>query len=344
MPPVSGKKTRKPEQSLWTKYTREVNIFFKRINRQEVLTYLVFVLIAAFFWVIQTASQENEAEYTIDFKVENQPSNIVFTTQIPEQFRVKIKDKNINLINYSYNNQLDSLAVDFNNYADANGNFRLSSAELQALLINELFSTTQITSVTPALIDARFAVAQGKVVPVVFSADISTAANYRSLAPQITPDSVLIHAPSAILDTITMIKTKYFEQHSCKDTLNLTMPLQLAVGVKSTPSRIKVMVPISRYVEKILNGLDINVTDVPNGLNLSVFPNKAAVSCLVDFYHYSEINAEDFFISVSYKSIKNAKQKTIPVDIISYAKPGLVDNIKLHTKEVEYIIEDVTNE
>lgn len=340
--PATGRKSKRPEpdQTFWEKTSRKVNIFVKRVNRQEVLTFLVFVLIAAFFWVIQTASQEHDAEYTVEFTVDNLPSNTVFTTKVPDQFKVTIIDKNINLMNYTYSHLLDSLSVDFNSYTDANGNFRISSAELQALLINKLYSTTQITSVSPSLIDAKFAITKGKKVPVILSADISTADNYRSLPPQITPDSVVVHAPNALLDTISMITTNYYQAFDRKDTVNITLPLQLAVGVKSTPSQVNVMVPVARFVEKTIGGLDINVTDVPNGMSLSVFPNKTAISCLVDFSHYADINAEDFFISVSYNSIKSREQTTIPVEIISYANPGLVDHIRLHTPEVEYILEE----
>lgn len=339
--PAASRKNKEPEpKSFWKKTIREVNIFFRRINRQEVLTFLAFVLIAAFFWLIQTASQEHDSSYNIEFCVENLPANTVFTTQVPHQFKVTVKDKNINLLNYTYSHQLDSLSVDFNSYTDANGNFRISSAELQALLINKLYSSTQITSVIPSLIDAKFAITKGKKVPVVFSADISAADNYRCLPPIITPDSVVIHAPNAILDTISMIITDYYEVHDRKDTVDIIIPLQLEVGVKSTPEKVSVIVPVSRFVEKVINGLHINISDVPAGQTLSVFPNRIDISCLVDFSHYSDISAEDFYISVSYNSIKSTDQKTIPVEIISYANPGLVDNIRLHTTEVEYLIEE----
>ena len=321
-------------------FLRKVNIFFRRINRQEVLTFLIFLLISAFFWVIETASEETDTFYLVEFRVENQPANTVFTTQIPKQLKVSVKDKNINLLSYSYKNKIDSLVVDFNRYNDAIGNFRISGAELQALLINELFPSTQITSLTPSLIDAKFAITKGKTVPVVLSADVSAADNYRCLPPIVMPDSVVVHAPNAILDTISMIKTEYYEGLDLKDTINVTLPLQLAVGVKSTPSEVDIIFPVARFVEKKFNGVPVNVIDVPNGLSLAVFPNRVDVTCLVDFSHYSDITTEDFYLTVSYNSIKSSKQKTMPIDIICYANPGLVNNIILQTSEVEYIIEE----
>lgn len=340
MPTSRKTKEEARRQPFWHRLYREVNIFFKRITRQEVLTFLVFLLLSAAFWAIVTASEESDATYTVTFCVQDQPASTVFTTQIPKELKVSVKDKNINLFNYSTSKVLDSLVVDFNRYTDAMGNFRISGAELQALLINNLYPSTQITSLTPSLIDARYAVTEGKTVPIILSADLSPADNYRCLPPVIMPDSVTVHAPSAILDTISMIQTEYYEAYSLKDTLTLDLPLQLAVGVKSTPATVSVLIPVARFVEKTFNDVEIRITDVPNGETLTIFPNRVGISCLVDFSHYIDIAPEDFYVTVSYNSIKSADQKTIPVEVISYANPGLVDNIRLLTTEVEYIIED----
>lgn len=340
MPNAGRRNQRSEQQTFWQKINREVNIFFRRTNRQEVLTFLTFVLIAAFFWVIETASEENDATFYVEFNVVNQPANTVFTTQLPKELKVSVKDKNINLINYSYKNKIEPLAVDFTSYNDALGNFRISGAELQALLINQLSPSTQITALSPSLIDAKFAITKGKTVPIVFSSDITAAPNYRCLTPVLTPDSVTIHAPNAILDTISMITTDFYEAHNLKDTLNITLPLQLAVGVKSSPTITNIMIPVARFVEKTFTGVQVEVIDLPADCELSIFPNRIDFSCLVDFSHYADITEEDFYLTVSYNSIKSSDQKYIPIEIISYANPGLVSNIQLHTSEVEYIIDE----
>lgn len=337
---TKDKKEHRPERSFWANIKLKVNIFLKRINRKEVLTFLAFLFISFFFWVIQSASEENDASFLVDLKIDNQPAEMVFTTQIPHQLKITIKDKNRNLLNYSYGNQLDSLVVDFNRYTDASGNFRISGAELQALLINKLFPSTQITSLTPSLIDARFAITKGKKLPVILRADFTASDNYRCMEPIITPDSVIVHAPNSILDTLTCIHTEFYEAHDLKDSLKVELQTDLEIGVKATPSTVKVSVPVARFVEKSFQGVKINAVDVPEGLNLTLFPNQTDITCLVDFSHYKDISPEDFFVSVSYNSIKSSTQKYIPVDVFNYSSGHFVSNVKLNVNQVEYIIDE----
>jgi len=337
---TKGRKEHNPERSLWAVFKLKVNIFLKRINRQEVLTFLVFLFISFFFWVIQSASEENDASFLVALKIENQPADMVFTTQVPQQLKITIKDNNMNLLNYSYGDQLDSLVVDFNRYTDAAGNFRISGAELQALLINKLFPTTQITSLTPSLIDARFAITEGKKLPIILNADFTASDNYRCLPPILTPDSVLVNAPSAILDTMTCVQTRFIEAHDLKDSIKIDIPINLEVGVKATPSKVRISVPVARFVEKRIQDVQIKTVDVPEGLELSIFPNKTNITCLVDFSHYKDVSPEDFFVSVSYNSIKSSTQRYIPVDVINYSSSIYVSNIKLDVSQVEYIIDE----
>lgn len=337
---AQDKKVNNDKQSFWIVAIRKVNIFFRRINRQEVLTFLSFLLISTFFWVIKSASEETDVTYLMTLNIQNIPSDIVFTSQVPKQVKLSIKDKNINLLNYSYQSDLDTLDVDFNSYHDALGNFRVSGAELQALLLNKLYPSTLITAITPSLIEAKYAVTEGKSVPVVFVSDITTADNYRCHQPILSVDSVLVHAPSNILDTITMAMTERYIAEQLKDSVTITVPLDLAVGVKATPATINILIPVAKFVEKTLHGVKVNVIDVPNDESMSIFPNKVDISCLVDASFYSDVNEEDFYLTVSYNNIKSNDQKTVPIDCISYANGGLVTNIRLNTKEVEYIIDE----
>ena len=137
-----------------------------------------------------------------------------------------------------------------------------------------------------------------------------------------------------------MAMTERFYADHLTDSATVTIPLDLAVGVKATPASINVLIPVAKFVEKTLKDVKINVIDVPFNESMSIFPNKIDISCLVDVSYYADIDEEDFYLTVSYNSIKSNDQKTIPIDCISYANGGLATNIRLHTTEVEYIIDE----
>lgn len=318
---------------------RKVNIFIGRTNRKEVLTFLLFVLVSGFFWIVLTSREETASEFMVEFIIEDQPQDMVFTTHVPTSLKVTITDTNARLLNYSVNDRLTSLSVDFERYADAIGNFRISAAELQSLLRERLFSSTQITAVSPSLIDARFAQTEGRKFPVVVSGIYIPAENYRLRPMLINPDSVVINAPNAVLDTMKCVYTEAKAYYGLRDTLTETLSLELPLGVKATPAKVEITAPVAQYVEKVFDNMEIKTTELPKGKRLLIFPYSVRLTCLVDFHHYRQLTEEDFDISVSYDSIPTSDGRHLPILIKYKDEPTLVTNIQVYPQKVEYILE-----
>lgn len=335
---MANPKTNKQGQQQST-FIRKVNIFVGRTGRKEVLTFLLFVLVSAFFWVAQTAREETSTDYLVDLHIENQPQGMVFTTHVPTQLKVTVSDTNLRQLNYSVNHRIEALSVDFDRYADAMGNFRLSAAELQSLLRAELFSSTTITAVNPSLIDARFAVTEGRMYPIVVKGTYLPADNYRLRPLIIQPDSVVINAPNAVLDTLQCVYTIATQHYDLRDTLVETLALELPLGVKATPAEVTVTAPVSQYVEKVLDNLVVRATDLPAHRRLLTFPYYVRITCLVDFHHYRELTADDFDITVSYDSIASSDSKLLPITVKYKDDPTLVTNIQVHPSQVEFVLE-----
>ncbi|MBO6012730.1 MAG: YbbR-like domain-containing protein [Bacteroidales bacterium] len=311
------------------------------ISRRDVLTFSVFLLVSAFFWLAQSAYEQSDSTFEVALHIENQPAGAVFTTHVPKSLKVTLYDNNIHLLAYGKNNRLQSLTVDFDRYADIAGNFRISGAELQSLLLNELSSTTQITAISPALIDARYALTEGKKVPVVLNADISTRGNFRDFEPILSTDSVLVHAPGYILDTLQFVQTELLSGSDLTDSVQTRVAIQLGMGVKVSPDSIDVTIPVIQYVEKIFPETDITASGVPSGKRLVLFPRKAQVRCLVNFTRYNRISADDIRLSVSFDSLrKHPELESLPVNLSTDLDETDVYGIRFEPKTVEFSIEE----
>ena len=332
-------KSDKPQGQQQSTFIRKVNIFIGRTSRKEVLTFLLFVMVSGFFWIVQTAREETAAEFMVELKIENQPQGSVFTTHVPSKLKVTVTDMNSKLLNYSVNKRIESISVDFDRYADAMGNFRISAAELQSLLRADLFSSTSITAVSPSLIDARFAVTEGRKFPIVVKGAYIPAENYRLRTLISDPDSVTINAPNAVLDTMQCVYTIATQHYDMRDTLIETLPLELPIGVKATPAEVKVTAPVAQYVEKVFDHLVVKTTDLPRGKRLLIFPYAIRLTCFVDFHHYRQLTEEDFEITVSYDSIANADGKYLPIAVRYKDEQTQVTNIQIHPQKVEYVLE-----
>lgn len=320
-------------------FLRKVNIFIGRTSRKEVLTFLLFVLVSGFFWIVQSSREETASEFLVDLIIEDQPQDMVFTTHIPTSLKVTITDTNARLLNYSVNDRLTSLTVDFERYADAIGNFRISAAELQSLLRERLFSSTKITAVSPSLIDARFALTEGRKIPVVAPGVYIPAENYRLRPMLIKPDSVVINAPNLVLDTMKCVYTESKAYYDLRDTLTETLSLELPLGVKATPSKVEVTAPVAQYVEKVFDNFEVKTARLPKGKKLLIFPYSVRLTCFVDFHHYRQLTEDDFEVFVSYDSIKTSDGRHLPI-LINYKDDAtLVTNLQTYPQEVEYILE-----
>ena len=325
----------------WPKFLRRVNISFRRVRRREVLTFLLCVGIASFFWIVQTAREENVQDFVVTLMVTDQPQDMVFTTHIAKELRVSLSDTNSKLFNYGYNHRLQTLTVDFERYADAVGNFRISAAELQSLLSAQLLSTTRIQSVSPSLIDARFAQTEGRKFPVRSMGKYVPADNHRLHQLSIEPDSVVINAPSSVLDTLQYVYALDSSHWNLRDTLVLDLPLELPIGVKATPSQVRVTVPVVQYVEKVFDEVVLRVTDEPRHHHLIVFPYAVRVTCLVDFANYRTITAEMFEATVSFNDVSKTDEQNpyLPIRVSYHGPADAVTNITVQPGKAEFVVE-----
>ena len=322
-------------------YIKKVMDNLPTIGRQDVMTFSIFVVVSFIFWVVQSSYEKSDMDYDVALHIENMPAGAVFTTHIPDKLTVTLYDNNIHLANYATKSSLRHLTVDFNRYADVAGNFRISGAELASLIQNELSSTTQITAMYPSLIDARYALTKGKKVPIRLKAKLFTRGNYKDFPARLTPDSVLIHAPSAILDTMTFIETEAIDYRDLTDTLRCKVALNQGLGIKATPDTVSLLVPVMQYVNKTFHKVPIQVKGVPRGKKLILFPRQADVECLANFAHYNYYTNADIRLIVLYDSLRvNPKRQYLPVKFETSLTEADIYNIKLSTPKVEYSLEE----
>lgn len=321
---------------------RKAVIFFNRRQTKEAMTFLAFLGVSASFWVLQSIYEESDRSFEVEVAISGMPTSAVFTTAIPQTLKVTIHDRSIALLRYSYHHTLESIDIDFGRYADEAGNFRISGAELQSLLHSGLEGTTQITSVSPSLIDARFAMAEGRRVPVVYEGTYIAQMQYRCAPVVLTPDSVTVYAPAALLDTIRALRTVSRDYMALTTTVSERLPLDMPVGVKAVPDHVQLHIAVEEYVEKTLTGVRVDAIGVPDSLRLRLFPAAVNVSCNVNVSQYKLIDTAGFRLVVAYDDILSgrASARCLPVNVDK--SPAEATHIRVRPDSVEYLIEETT--
>ena len=153
--------------------------------------------------------------------------------------------------------------------------------------------------------------------------------------PFTNPDSVLVHGPQNILDTLKAVNTKAYEfnelSHNLLRNVQLNIPPELICDTKE----VLLNIPVEQYTEAAFE-IPVNVINVPDSLLIKTFPSKIKVSCRIGISEYNKLNNNSFKAIINFKKRSQAMSK-LPVQLTNY-----LDNVisaDFYPKEVEYVIE-----
>ena len=86
---------------LQRKWIKIKDSLFNKKNR-ELLVFFVFFCISSVFWLLQTLNESFDTEIAVPMRLTNVPSDVVITTDLPEELKVTVHDKGTVLMRYLY--------------------------------------------------------------------------------------------------------------------------------------------------------------------------------------------------------------------------------------------------
>ena len=96
-------------------YTTVKNFLLGPKNK-EFLIFLLFFFVSAAFWLLQSLNEEFEVRLKVPLKLEHVPSDVVITSELPQELSVAVKDKGTVLVRYLYGTELAPVRVDYGDY------------------------------------------------------------------------------------------------------------------------------------------------------------------------------------------------------------------------------------
>lgn len=313
-----------------------------RKNR-EFLIFLFFFALSAVFWLLQTLNETFETEVVVPLKLNNVPSNLIITSDLPDELHVMVQDKGSILMKYLYGQPLTPVTVDYKNYdfGGMAGRVQVQEAEVRRAIAAQLFSSTRIQSIKPDTLEFFYNRGLKKKVPVLISGVIEPAQQYYLRHVVAKPDSVVVFAPSSILDTLQAAYTQNFYQAGLVESKNLQIPVRPIRGAKFIPDVLDVQIDVDIYTEKTVEVPIVGV-NFPADKDLRTFPSKVKVTFKVGSKSYKSITADDFVLVISYEELINNESSKIPLHLKSI--PEGVSSVRIHPSEVDYLLEQTSGE
>lgn len=336
------KLTKEEALRIYQHLVKKIRNFLQSPQCREFLFFLFFVFIASAFWMLQTLDETYETEITLPLRIKNVPENVVFTNDIPSVLDLRVEDKGTVLVNYMLGQGFMPLTLDFNQYKQKGDHIRIPSTDLEKTILSQLTVSTKLIDIAPDTLEIIYTQGRGKKLPVKLQGNFSAKRQYYIADQTISPDSVMVYAPPAILENMHTVYTQITDLTDITDTVTHTIPLATTKGVKLVPDQIN-----AQFIADILTEKTVTVPIIgigfPANRQLKTFPSKVDITFQVGMHWFKEITAEDFSVSVSYEDLlKNPSSDRCDLQVTT--APTNVSHIRLSSTSAEYLIEQTNNQ
>ncbi len=305
---------------------------------REAFTFFIFLLLAAGFWLMQSLQQEYEVEMNIPIRYRNIPSEVAFTSPLPDKVNIRIKDKGTGLINYVFWNAFMPIDI---NLKDLPVNKTRSTVadrkKIESDIQKQLLSTTALLYTEPTSIDAVYGKLKEKEVPVIFNGMIETKPGFQLVGKAtLSPEKVILYANQATIDSVSNIKTEFKQLTKIDKTQSVTVKLQKPEGSSLSEETVTLTIPIEEFTEKVLS-VPVICSNLPSNYELKTFPSSVNVSANVSMSKFNDLDAFVFEIDIPFESLKDNKTGTVKLELTK--QPDWVSDTAINPNTIEFILE-----
>lgn len=315
-----------------------VRYCLSKIWNKQFLIFLFFLALSSVFWIFQTLNETYEEDFQVPLELRNVPSNVVITTDLPENLHILLRDKGSQLLAYRYTRQFKPVVVDYNTYSNPSGHVSILGNELQRQIAAQLLPGTQMLELKPDTLDFYYNFGQFKRVPIRPLGEVRAGRLYSLAKTVYSEDSVTVYASREQLDTITAAYLQPFNLRNLTDTTHVKSNFVKVKGAKFVPAQIGVTFCIDRLVEKTIQ-VPVQQVNFPASKQLRTFPATVKVTFQVGMGLYRKITSENFVLVVNYEDL--LKNKSTYCHLSLKTIPEGVSHVRISPQDVEYVIEEI---
>lgn len=320
-------------------YRKTHNFLLSKTNK-EFLVFMFFVFISFGFWLLQTLDGEFTSEIKIPIKFKNLPEGVILTTDLPKDVTLSVNDRGTVLMKYKFGKNFYPVQIDFDEYRNRNTEVHIPVSSIQSNFAAQLSQSTEIVSFSPDTISYAYTTGKGKRLPVKLGERVKLDKLYFMDNVKFEPDTVTVYAPQYILDTL---RAAYVTPQPILTDIDTLVSQHLAINdvknVRFSSTEVKANFYIDIYTEKSVEVPIVGINFPPDKI-LRTFPSKANVTFKVGVRRFQYVDAEDFFIGVTYEELLDKKENVFKLNLKSF--PAHVTNVRILSPQVEYVIEQRT--
>ena len=316
----------------------------KNINR-ELLTYLVFLLIAIAVWYLNALSEEYTSELKFAVKYIELPEDKVLASAPPERLSMTMHAQGFTLLKYRFRQFFAPIELEAgynilrkkNN--SAQGEYYIATYSVLGRISAQLGGAVDLRYISP---DTLFFVFTETIKKEIFVKPAIQIQFEKGFFPKgamlIEPEKLTVTGPRTIVDTMKYVYTTPKVFKKMKDTLRTSINLQPVGQLRFSANEVNIEQAIQRYTEASITAT-IEAINVPENLIMRLFPGTITISCMVPVADYEKLKPHMFRVVVDYNSIKDATDGKTKAIVSIIRMPDYVTDVKGYPTNVDFIIE-----
>lgn len=310
-----------------------------RINR-KVVTFLLCLLIAVLFWMLNAMSKYYNDTIPIPVRYFNLPKSKVISNDLPNTINGLIKARGYRLLSYVLKPFNDTLQFDVTSYMMI-GNDSISyivTSQITEKLSQQIKGNIKLLEIEPDTIFLFFSKSISKKVPVKPRVNIKFNEQYR-LADKLTciPDSILISGDANTIKNINHLETEEINLNEVSKNINTTAHIVINKNqkIKVSQQQIKLSAAVAKFTERSID-VPIVIKNIPKGVSLRLFPEKATVKFLLPLDAYEKTTETMFKAEVDASEILKSADSKLKIVLVQH--PEWTENISISPAKAEFII------
>ena len=304
--------------------------WFKKIQWRDVMTFLLFVVLAAAVWYGHAMHSVRNTRVPVLIQYTGKPGSIgLGGNGLPDSVMIEVRDAGSRL--NSYHHEPLRLTIDLHNYIHGEkGTIHIPSDALRRSISDILQGTSRLIGITPEEISCPYFTEQEKSVPVVLRGELTPAAEYQILgAPTLNMSRVRLFGQDKALERIDTLYTQAVTLTDISDTLETRVALDIPSHMRAETDSLTLRVITERFTEKKFT-LPLHVIGVPEGYRIRLFPHEVEVSVRVGMTHFAQVQPNDIHAICTYSPERVDKldvelRYNNPYITAAWAYPGVVE-------------------
>jgi len=322
------------------------NNFGKASVNKKLYVFLVCLFLSSFYWLLNILAQPHSTTLYIDVNYQNNPEKHIILNELPSVIEIKITGVGYYLLGYKLGWRNPEIHIDLSKYTGVNIKEKpnLNFESFFNTIEKQLGNKIEIISIYPHQVKVVVDEIMEKSVRIKPQTFL-TFNNQFQLSDSIKaiPSYVNVVGPKSILDTLKYLPTKV------KSILNIESSAIVSVGfdldyldklkLSTDIDKVDLSILVDKFTEYSIK-IPISTTNVPENMDVSIFPNNLDVKFMVSLNRMSDLKANQFEASVDCGNLNN-QYKKLKVNLTKY--PSFIKSISLKPAKVEYVLRKKNN-